>query len=203
MTSYSNDIISAFVGVNSGYCGDDITIKSPSDAVLKINNIVTFTADVYAGYAIYSTDYGCPNGGEPIGAVFSRAVNKNDWVKFNHLRKKLKQTSLAIVSESSNQGIETDSFTICLGKGDLEQLAIKWQILAQNQKNRGKLFICGAIYIRNDLIYAQAEVNPNKESSNFINDVTKWKADAISLMAELSKNQSLEFRKVGFRYLRS
>ena len=206
MSFKSGSLVTAFVGVNIGYQGDDAEIQSPEKAVQIVTEEVSkldFDANIYQGYAVYPTSWGCPVGGEVVAAVFAKSDGKIDIQRFDDLKNSLQQTSLAVVSSDEDDGEPTEGFTICLGNMTLTDCAAKWQRLAQQENDLGGSYICGVVYSKDGKVYAQAEANPNEASSNYVQDIAKWKTDVKTLFATITREQQPNFRRVGFNYLRS
>ena len=206
MNFKSGSLVTAFVGVNIGYQGDDAEIQSPEKAVQIVTEEVStldFDANIYQGYAVYPTSWGCPVGGEVIAAVFAESDGKMNIQRFDDLKSSLQQTSLAVVSSYEHDGQPTEGFTICLGNMNLANCAAKWQQLAQQENDSGGSYLCGVVYSKDGKVYAQAEANPNEASSNYVPDIEKWKADVRTLFSKITSEAQPSFKRVGFNYLRS
>ncbi len=85
----------------------------------------------------------------------------------------------------------------------MAEYAAKWQRLAQQENDLGGSYICGVVYSKDGEVYAQAEANPNEVSSNYVQDIEKWKMGVRTLLSKITREQQPSFRRVGFNYLRS
>lgn len=187
-----------FCGLVSGYQGENNTV-TPNEAATAVEKelaaigMYPLTQDgcVSPGVCVYHAEWGCPVGGEPVGAFTLDSSDALDIAE--KLRVAMKQSTLSVCLPST--GTPTIGF-FALGKGMLKEWGTKWQeIAAEKFKETGIYVSCGICRNKCGMLTFSAEANPE-----FVKDLDAWKKVAQSIC--ISLGLEAEFSNVCFNYLR-
>ncbi len=188
--SNSNNI---FCGLVAGYQGEGNT-ATPENAAKAVSNALHalgVSTDVNPAVCVYHTDWGCPIGGEPVGAFVLDAPAEETLEVCENLRVALKQSTLTVCL--SDKGDKTIGFTAQVD-GDLKAVGAKWQAAAAAEMAATGTYVsCGIAESEGRLIIS-AEANPQ-----FTPDIEVWRKIVEKICAEIGAEPT--FREVGFNYL--
>ena len=181
-----------YCGLVSGYQGENNT-ATPQNAAAAVRAALGGEQTVYPAVCIYHTDWGCPLGGEPVGAYRAQGTPAEILAKAEKLRKDLKQTTLSValpVVGDATIGFEAIAHMPLLEAG------AKWQkAAARFFTEQGTYVSCGMAQIGDDIVIS-AEANPA-----FVSDREAWKKIVENICAEIGA-EAPSFAEVGFNYLK-
>lgn len=182
-----------FCGLVAGYQGEGNT-ATPDNAALSVAEALSslgVQTEVKPAVCVYHTDWGCPIGGEPVGAFVMNAPADETLKICEDLRVTLKQSTLTVCLP--DKGTKTVGFTAHI-YGDLQEVGSQWQIAAAaKMKTTGTYVSCGIAESEGRLIIS-AEANPQ-----FTPDLQVWKEIVEQICAEIGTEPT--FKEVGFNYL--
>jgi hypothetical protein len=192
--------VSAIIGVNPGYDGENFAVQDPAHAAQIVQDKLsqsTVKGRVFPGRVLYPRDRGCPVGGEVVGTVFSAPDQTNLLKEFNKIRQDLEQVTVSVVT-TPDTGAQMKGFAVSFGPGNLLDVARLWQENAAALSAKSGFHVSGAVY-QDDTgnIYGQAEANPTR-----ISDLEMWERDAQDLVQTIKPGAQPHFRTVGYHYLR-
>ena len=188
MNSNTSNLI--FCGLVAGYQGDGNT-ATPANAAEAVS--AALGRPVLPGVCVYHTDWGCPKGGEPVGAY--RAIGSAEAIltEAEKLRKDLKQTTLSVGLPGT--GAPTVGFE-AVAHCPLLEAGAKWQkAAARYMQETGTYVSCGMAEEGDDVVIS-AEANPA-----FVQDLNAWKEIVKYICAEIGAEEPT-FSEVGFNYLK-
>ena len=178
-----------FCGVVSGYQGE--TSVTPNDAAKAVNELLA-TAEVFPGVCVYHTDWGCPVGGEPVGAfTLPEEIAITECEK---LRVQLQQSTLAVALQSA--GIPTIGFT-AEATGKLPEIGKKWQEAAAKIMATTGIYVSCGIADEDDKLVISAEANPE-----FVKDFEAWQKAVCDVCALVGGTTSPVFAATKLNYLK-
>ena len=187
MVVVSNPI---FCGLVAGYQGEGNT-ATPANAAEAVS--AALGRPVFPGVCVYHTDWGCPVGGEPVGAYRAEGTPAEILAEAEKLRKDLKQTTLSVGLPKC--GTPTIGF-VAVAHMPLLEAGAKWQeAAARHMANTGTYVSCG-MADQGDNVVISAEANPA-----FVSDREAWKQIVESICAEIGAEEPI-FSEVGFNYLK-
>ncbi|MHA1574561.1 MAG: hypothetical protein ACTSXL_00205 [Alphaproteobacteria bacterium] len=175
-----------FLGVNKGYEGDKMEVQESNMAVNLIKQQTDI--EVLPGVVVYNEEWGCPKGGEPIGAL---SFNKKE--EAVSLKDFFKQQTLAV--PSLGEGKETLGFKAEI-KYDLKDISKKWQEVAKNVFDKKGVYISCGMYSAKDNIYVEAQANPE-----FVKNLKEWKEISMEILNKLNFNK-IKFIETQLTYLK-
>lgn len=158
-----------FCGLVSGYQGEGNTATPQNAAVAVADTLrqLGVKISVSPAVCVYHTDWGCPQGGEPVGAFIMNAPAKRILQVCEDLRVALKQSTLSV--SIPNHGAVTLGFTAQV-RGDLLEIGAKWQeAAAAKMAEIGTYVSCGIADNGDGLLTISAEANPE-----FVQDLETW-----------------------------
>lgn len=184
-----------FCGLVAGYQGVGNTAtpqnaaEAVSEALIKLGVYVSVSPAV----CVYHTDWGCPQGGEPVGAFVMNAPAKRILEVCEDLRQALKQSTLSV--SIPNHGNVTLGF-IAQVKGDLLEIGAKWQeAAAAKMAETGTYVSCGIVNNGDGSLTISAEANPE-----FVQDLETWGNIVRSICKQIGAKP--QFDEAYFNYLR-
>lgn len=192
MTKISNSNI-VFCGLISGYqgAGNTATPENAAQAVSNALHTLGVETEVKPAVCVYHTDWGCPTGGEPVGAFILDTPTEKTLKICEDLRVTLKQSTLTVCLP--DKGAKTLGFTAQVD-GDLKAVGAKWQAAAAaKMATTGTYVSCGIAKSEGRLIIS-AEANPQ-----FTPDLMVWKEIVEAICTEIGAEPT--FKEVGFNYL--
>jgi hypothetical protein len=151
---------------------------------------------VFPGRVVYHADWGCPVGGEVVGAVFAEGDHATLVSRFEAVRTALKQTTLSVATEPGI-GEATTGFIADLGEGDLSTVATRWQEVAAECFGVTGTYVSGGVFEIGGRVFAMAEGNPA-----FVTDIEAWKGIVSEVVGAVDSGAKPVFRAVGFNYLK-
>lgn len=179
-----------FCGLVSGYQGEN-NQATPQNAAEAVS--AALGRPVFPGVCVYHTDWGCPKGGEPVGAYRAEGTAAEILVEAEKLRKNLKQTTLSV--GLCGVGDATVGFE-AVAHMPLLEVGAKWQeAAARYMSETGTYVSCGMAQDGNDVVIS-AEANPA-----FVQDLDAWKRIVENICAKVGA-ENLTFNEVGFNYLK-
>ena len=179
-----------FCGLVSGYQGENNT-ATPENAAEAVSTALG--REVLPGVCVYHTDWGCPKGGEPVGAYRAFGPAAEILAEAEKLRKELKQTTLSVGLPGVGQ--TTVGFE-AVAHMPLLEVGAKWQEAAARYfAELGTYVSCGMAQDGNDIVIS-AEANPA-----FVQDLDAWKRIVENICAKIGA-ENLTFNEVGFNYLK-
>lgn len=189
-----NIFVSNFVlcGVVAGYESENKTAPEAAAEVVKaalaeLGAIV----EVRPAVCVYHTDWGCPVGGEPVGA-FQLPVDEQTLTICEALREKLSQSTLSVCL--ATEGTPTIGFTAEV-EGNLTEVGAKWQECAARLMGTTGTYVSGGLIDNGDgSCTMSAEANPA-----FVADRDGWAQVVSQLCEELGTEP--EFSETKFNYL--
>lgn len=188
--SQSNIKNLVFLGLVPGYQGSS-NKSTPEVAASAIAAVVD--RRVYPSVCIYHTDWGCPVGGEPVGAfevIFDGGAEELE--KLDGYRRAFQQSTLSVPMK---EGEETIGF-IAEVEGDLSTVGRKWQHAAAVAMEAGHPYVsCGIAEIADGRLLVEAEANPE-----FVQNLDEWEKTAKQICCEIGVEP--QFFEVGFNYLK-
>ncbi len=179
-----------YCGLVSGYQGDGNT-ATPQNAAEAVS--AALGRKVLPGVCVYHTDWGCPSGGEPVGAYRAEGTPEEILSEAEKLRKDLRQTTLSVglpgVGEAT---IGFEAYAHC----SLLEAGAKWQeAAARCMQEKGVYVSCGMAEEGNHIVIS-AEANPA-----FVQDLNTWKEIVKQICVEIGADEPT-FNEVGFNYLK-
>ena len=179
-----------FCGLVAGYQGEG-NQATPQNAAEAVSTALG--RPVFPGVCVYHTDWGCPVGGEPVGAYRATGAPEQILVEAEKLRKDLKQTTLSVGLPGYGQ--TTIGFT-AISHMPLLEAGAAWQTAAARyMAATGTYVSCGMAEEGSEVIIS-AEANPA-----FVHDLAAWKQIVESICAEIGA-EAPSFTEVGFNYLK-
>ena len=180
-----------FCGLIAGYQGEN-NVSTPQNAAEAVAKALG--RNVLPGVCVYHTEWGCPKGGEPVGAYRAEGTPANILEEAEKLRKSLQQSTLSVALQEV--GAETVGFEAKAHLPLLEAGA-KWQeAAARYMSSTGTYVSCGMAEQGCGDIIISAEANPA-----FVQDLEAWKKIVKSICAEIGTEEPV-FKTVGFNYLK-
>ena len=181
-----------YCGLVSGYQGENNT-ATPQNAAEAVYAALRGARKVYPAVCVYHTDWGCPKGGEPVGAYIASGSPEEILHEAEKLRRDLKQTTLSV--GLPEVGVATIGFVATahlplLVVGDLWQKSAA-RLFAET----GTYVSCGMAEV-NGVIHISAEANPA-----FVQDLVTWKGIVETICREVGADAP-SFSEVGFNYLK-
>ncbi len=188
----SNVVVSNLIycGLVAGYQGEGNT-ATPANAAEAVS--AALGRPVFPGVCVYHTDWGCPVGGEPVGAYRAQGTPAEILDEAEKLRKDLRQTTLSVGLPECGQA--TIGFE-AVAHMPLLEAGAKWQTAAARHfAEQGTYVSCGMAQEGNDVVIS-AEANPA-----FVKDLEAWKKIVENICAEIGA-EAPSFAEVGFNYLK-
>lgn len=137
--------------------------------------------DVFPAVSVYHTDWGCPVGGEPVGAFRLEMYSLRSVVIANVLRKKLGKLTLTVAGAPS--GISCIGFE-AKTTGSLQDVATIWQNKAAKlMQQKGVYVSCGMAENGDGSITISAEAHPLS-----IKSYALWREVANELLDAINAN---------------
>lgn len=193
MATQKNSNVSSnliFCGLVPGYQGKGNT-ATPANAAKAVSTVLG--RKVLPGVCVYHTDWGCPVGGEPVGAYRAEGTPSEILNEAEKLRKDLKQSTLSVALPET--GEPTVGFT-AVAHAPLLEVGAKWQeAAARHMAVTGTYVSCGIAELGDETIIS-AEANPA-----FVPDREAWKEIVKNICSEIGA-EKLAFSEVGFNYLK-
>ena len=193
-TNNSNNNNITFCGLVSGYqgAGNTATPDNAAQAVAEALHTLSVETEVNPAVCVYHTDWGCPVGGEPVGAFILDAPADDTLKICEDLRVALKQSTLTVCLPE--KGAKTVGFTAQV-EGDLREMGAKWQVAAAaKMAATGTYVSCGIAAEAEGCLTISAEANPQ-----FTPDLQVWKGVVEEICAEIGAEPT--FKEGGFNYL--
>lgn len=193
MTTMTSSMI--YCGLVAGYQGENnvATPENAAEAVSAALKELGVETKVNPAVCVYHTDWGCPKGGEPVGAFQLTGTPQEILSIADALRQSLDQSTLSVGLQG--HGAETLGFG-AIASGSLQEIAALWQEAAAEEfEQTGTYVSCGMAISENGEIYISAEANPE-----FVKDLEAWKQIVDRITAK-TKVMEMWFENVGFNYL--
>ena len=184
-----------FCGLVSGYQGEGNTATpwNAAEAVAEALHQLGEKISVSPAVCVYHTDWGCPQGGEPVGAFVMNAPAQKILQVCEGLRKELKQSTLSV--SIPNHGAVTLGFTAQV-QGDLLEIGAKWQeAAAAKMLETGTYVSCGIADNGDGSLTISAEANPE-----FVSDLETWGNIVRCICQKIGAKP--QFDEAYFNYLR-
>ncbi len=179
-----------YCGLVPGYQGEN-NQATPANAAEAVS--AALGRPVAPAVCVYHTDWGCPLGGEAVGAYRASGSPAQILDEAEKLRKALKQTTLSVGLRGV--GTPTIGFEATVHMPLLEAGAA-WQTAAARYMSETGTYVSCGMAEQGDEIIISAEANPA-----FVQDLESWKKIVEQICAEIGA-ENLTFSKVGFNYLR-
>lgn len=188
----SNMVVSNLVycGLVSGYQGENNT-ATPANAAEAVSAALGRPAA--PAVCVYHTDWGCPVGGEPVGAYCAEGTATEILAEAEKLRKDLKQTTLSV--GLPGYGEPTIGFE-AVAHMPLQEVGAKWQEAAARHFGEQGTYVSCGMAEQGDETFISAEANPA-----FVSDREAWRKIVEQICAEIGA-ENLTFNEVGFNYLK-
>ena len=181
-----------YCGLVPGYQGEG-NQATPQNAAEAVSAALGSRHKVFPAVCVYHTDWGCPLGGEPVGAYRAEGTPEEILNEANKLRQDLKQTTLSV--GLSGVGETTVGFE-AVAHMPLQEVGAKWQeAAARHFAEQGTYVSCGMAE-QGDEVIISAEANPA-----FVSDREAWRKIVESICAEIGA-EAPSFAEVGFNYLK-
>lgn len=190
----SNNISNIILcGVVAGYQGEQNTTSPVMAARLVAEALAKlgYPTKVAPAVCVYHTDWGCPIGGEAVGAfTLSEGIALE---VAEALRKELKQSTLSVCLPKT--GTPTIGFTALI-EGSLKEVGARWQAAAAELMNTTGTYVSGGLVDNSDgTCTISAEANPA-----FVQDKGAWQKVVERICSELGCEP--EFKECCFNYLK-
>ena len=179
-----------FCGLIAGYQGENNT-ATPTNAAEAVSTALG--RKVLPGVCVYHTEWGCPRGGEPVGAYRAEGTPSEILNEAEKLRKDLKQSTLSVALPET--GIPTVGFT-AIAHGSLLETGAAWQEAAARYMTATGTYVSCGMAEQGGKIYISAEANPA-----FVPNREAWKEIVKNICAEIGADEPT-FSEVGFNYLK-
>lgn len=181
-----------YCGLVPGYQGEN-NVATPQNAAVAVSAALGSRHEVFPAVCVYHTDWGCPLGGEPVGAYCAEGTPEQILAEAEKLRQDLKQTTLSV--GLPEYGETTVGFE-AVAHMPLQEVGAKWQeAAARHFAEQGTYVSCGMAE-QGDEVIISAEANPA-----FVSDREAWKKIVESICAEIGA-EAPSFAEVGFNYLK-
>ena len=185
-----------YCGLVSGYQGEGNTATPENAAEAVANALQSLGAEavtVVPAVCVYHTDWGCPKGGEPVGAFMLQGNPEGILTLAEKLRVALKQSTLSV--GLPEVGTPTVGFAAEV-QGDLREIGALWQEAAAEQfAATGTYVSCGIAETGDGQLLISAEANPA-----FVQDFAAWQAIVATICEKIGAQP--RFEQIGFNYLR-
>jgi hypothetical protein len=192
--SNNGNFVSNYImcGVVAGYQSDNRTAPEAAAEVVKKALVeLGANSDVCPAVCIYHTDWGCPVGGEPVGA-FKLSAEKALSI-CEALREKLQQSTLSVCLPT--EGVPTIGFTAEVN-GNLAEVGAKWQESAAKLMGTTGTYVSGGLVDNgNGTCTMSAEANPC-----FVSDREGW-CEVVGQLCEELGTIKPEFKETKYNYL--
>ena len=188
MVVVSSNLI--YCGLVPGYQGEG-NQATPQNAAEAVS--AALGRPVFPGVCVYHTDWGCPVGGEPVGAYRTEGTATEILDEAEKLRKDLKQTTLSVGLPGYGQS--TIGFE-AVAHMPLLEAGAKWQEAAARYMSETGTYVSCGMAEQGDEIIISAEANPA-----FVQDLEAWKRIVENICAEIGA-ENVTFNEVGFNYLK-
>lgn len=185
-----------FCGLVSGYQGEGNT-ATPENAAAAVSealeNLGVEGVSVKPAVCVYHTDWGCPKGGEPVGAFTLQGDPQGILTAAEALRVALKQTTLSV--GLPEVGAKTIGF-VAECEGSILEIGALWQEAAAKQMAATGTYVsCGIAETEEGKVLISAEANPE-----FVQDLVSWQQIVELICEEIGA--TAEFSQIGFNYLK-
>lgn len=181
-----------YCGLVAGYQGENNT-ATPQNAAEAVSAALGGHREIFPAVCVYHTDWGCPLGGEPVGAYRAEGTPEQILAEAEKLRQDLKQTTLSV--GLPEYGETTVGFE-AVAHMPLLEAGAAWQTAAARYfAELGTYVSCGMAQIGDEVIIS-AEANPA-----FVKDLEAWKKIVENICAEIGA-EAPSFAEVGFNYLK-
>lgn len=181
-----------YCGLVAGYQGENNT-ATPQNAAEAVSAALGGHREIFPAVCVYHTDWGCPLGGEPVGAYRAQGTPAEILAEAEKLRKNLRQSTLSVGLPGCGQatiGFEAKAHMPLL------EVGAAWQEAAARYfAELGTYVSCGMAQIGDEVIIS-AEANPA-----FVKDLEAWKKIVENICAEIGA-EAPSFAEVGFNYLK-
>lgn len=184
-----------FCGLVAGYQGEGNTAtpENAAEAVAEALRNLGAEAAVSPAVCVYHTDWGCPVGGEPVGAFSLSGEAAETLATCETLRRALSQSTLSVGLQGC--GTETIGFKAYVSGASLKELGSLWQkAAAEAMVSTGTYVSCG-IAEEGDHLVVSAEANPE-----FVQDLDAWRSVVKSICEKIGAEPV--FETIGFNYLK-
>lgn len=186
-----------FCGLVSGYQGEGNT-ATPENAAAAVSSALQSLGvegvAVSPAVCVYHTDWGCPKGGEPVGAFMLQGDPQGILKAAESLRVALKQSTLSV--GLPQVGAPTIGF-IAEAEGNILEIGALWQEAAAKQMAATGTYVsCGIVESKDGKVIISAEANPE-----FVKDLAAWQHIVELICAEVGA--TAEFSQIGFNYLKN
>lgn len=185
-----------FCGLVSGYQGEGNTAtpENAAEAVAEELKKLGSEVCVKPAVCVYHTDWGCPKGGEPVGAFVLSGKAQEILATSESLRKALKQSTLSV--GLVGVGSETLGFEAEV-EGVILEIGALWQEAAAEQMAvTGTYVSCGIAETGDGKATISAEANPA-----FVQNLDAWKSIVETICSKVGAQP--RFMQIGFNYLQN
>ncbi len=186
-----------FCGLVSGYQGEGNTATPENAAEAVSSALQSLGADgvtVAPAVCVYHTDWGCPKGGEPVGAFMLQGNPEGILKLAENLRVALKQSTLSV--GLVGVGSETLGFEAEV-EGAILEIGALWQEAAAEQMAvTGTYVSCGIAETGDGKATISAEANPA-----FVQNLDAWKSIVETICSKVGAQP--RFMQIGFNYLQN
>lgn len=184
-----------FCGLVAGYQGEGNTAtpENAAEAVDLALQKLGAAVRVAPAVCVYHTDWGCPKGGEPVGAFSLLGEPAEILATSEALRRALKQSTLSVGLPECGQ--ETLGFRAEVSGLSLKELGSLWQAAAAEAMTATGTYVSCGIAEEGDNMIVSAEANPE-----FVQDLDAWRSVVETICRKIGVKPV--FETVGFNYLK-